>query len=210
MQEGLLICIICAGSATIYQADRLFKQKLEEKNKNPIQAGTQRETIEHEFWLRFDTLKTYSSLLLLVFGILNYFFSFFFALGFHRYHSSLDHQSRVNCEVAGAFPLISYSVFLILPSGSMCLIIYILAGFYKIFHLALLQICPVRITNLKQDWNGIPTANYDHYKGQFDFEVDLNNEREPEGENVVTKQNLGERSQLIRQQDEEREPLIAH
>ena len=80
---------------------------------------------------------------------------------------------ELNCEIAGAFALLSYSVFMVLPSGIFCLIIYTLAAFYKLSHLVTALLCPIVLLRIKHRWRGISTSNYDRYNQEFDFEVDV-------------------------------------
>ena len=181
IQEGLLVCIAFAAVCTMIQADGLFRSKPIKAlplhtNFNP-QTQQERDTVSYEFWLRSKSLKTCSATILLTLGLCNYFFSFIFALGFQRYHSSLDTLPlEGNCEIAGALTLLCYSVFLVMLSGSWCLLVYSISAFLKILHLALIQIFPVSLTRAKRNLQGIPTKDYTHYLNDFSFEVDSSSE----------------------------------
>ena len=134
-------------------------------------SESERLTVSYDFWMRTDALKTCSSVVLLTLGICNFCFSFIFALGFQRYHES--YIDTVDCEIAGALSLLSYSVFLVMPTGIFCLTIYALVAFYKLSHLVTSLLCPLALIRIKHRWIGIPVSKYERFSGEFNFEVDI-------------------------------------
>lgn len=79
----------------------------------------------------------------------------------------------INCEVPGMTVIIAYSSLGVLPTGTFCIMVYLLALLYKIVPLVASLICPIAVSNLNRSWNGIPNRDYSHYEKEFDFEANL-------------------------------------
>lgn len=123
---------------------------------------------------------TYSSLIFLILGLINFCFSYFFALGFYRYHESqinLPDIVKVDCAIAGALTLMSYSVLIVGITGIICFLTITLAFSYKMANLIASLICPLKLVKMKKNWHDIPSKDYSHYEGEFDFESDVKNPR---------------------------------
>ena len=83
---------------------------------------------------------------------------------------STDEKS--NCEISGAESILIYDLIFVLSTGLFCLLTYTLALIYKLVHISASLLIPITLHRMKLRWHRIPTSNYDHYKGEFDFEVD--------------------------------------
>ena len=133
-------------------------------NFNPRNNG-ERKTVDYNFWLQNDHLRSWPALSLLIVSICNFVFSGIFALGFQRYHSTILMPAieQVNCEIPGSFMLATYSIFLVLSTGTICLAVFLFSLLYKITFLVATLICPVRLTNTRRNWLGFPSNSFDHY-----------------------------------------------
>ena len=65
---------------------------------------------------------------------------------------------------------------MVLPSGSLCLLLYLLALLYKLVHLVMTLVCPVGLSKMKKRWKGLPYGEgYDQYCEEFleaDFDLE--------------------------------------
>lgn len=68
-----------------------------------------------------------------------------------------------------------YCSLLQVPLGSLCFVIYTCSFLIKVFHLvAAVFCCPNLTTAFKKRWHSVP-LQFDHYDGEFDFEIDDSN-----------------------------------
>ena len=86
-----------------------------------------------------------------------------------------------HCEISGVLTLVAYSIFCVMSTGLFCLIMFSLVAIYKLGHLVASLLCPMTLSKLKKCYKGIPSSDFNHYTGQFDFEVDLRSEPDTHG-----------------------------
>ena len=148
--------MIAAGSATAIFADQAYKQE-PKSIKTPLSTlsttpgkTSQDRTVCYDYAMRSENLFAWPALLLLILGTCNYFFSFIFVLGFHKYHSAqylMPAIDQVNCEISGSLVLTVYSVLLVMSTGTVVFLNYVLSFLYKLVHLlSTALLCPIYTT----------------------------------------------------------------
>ena len=74
--------------------------------------------------------------------------------------------------MAGAQLLALYSMVFVLGSGSLTLTIYVASLLRKVVALLTVLLCPLCVTRCRKRMGAIP-QDFEHFVGEFDFEVDL-------------------------------------
>ena len=92
--------------------------------------------------MRNDTRRSLPAKLLLVLALVNYLFSFAFKNGYDSYLESGVKGGQQDCVIPGTFITATYSVVLVMGSGSLAMGLIALGYLYKIVHLLALLICP--------------------------------------------------------------------
>jgi len=129
----------------------------------------------YDFQVRNRSVKSLPAIFLLVLAMFNYFFSYSFKSGYESYHESVSLAnpkiSEINCEIPGSMVLATYSILMVLLTGSLTIAVYTLAFLYKITCLLCVVICPVTVYGCKKAYHDMP-RDFAHYAGEFDFEFD--------------------------------------
>jgi len=93
---------------------------------------------------------SWSGIAFLCCAIANYLLSLVYIGEFLRYKDArmlvASELIGQDCELPGMITILTYSSFMVLPSGSFCVLVYLLTFLYKIFHLLATLICPISLT----------------------------------------------------------------
>lgn len=75
----------------------------------------------------------------------------------------------LECAIPGAITLVFYSALVVLPTGSFCILTYLVTFLMRIAHLIMILLCPMKLIWLKKRWQSLPKDDYEHYADEFDF-----------------------------------------
>ena len=78
---------------------------------------------------------------------------------------------ETNCTIPGTEILNYYTIGLVLTTGSLCLLIYLLALVFKLANLFSALLCPISLSNFWRSWQGVKKGDYEHYTDELDFET---------------------------------------